>query len=289
MKPPPFDYLAPRSLDEALSLARDSGTEAKFLAGGQSLIPAMNFRIAQPAILIDLNPVRELDYVRLEDDGLHIGAMTRQRTLEHDPRVAEAAPLLAEAVPLIAHPQIRNRGTVGGSLSHADPASELPVVARALDARMRLASTAGERWVSAADFFQGMFTTALQPEELLVEIVLPHPPDGSGSAFVEFSRRSGDYALMGVAAVVALDPSGACRSATLVFLNAGEGPAVAGQAAGMLVGERIDPAVARRAAAHASENEIEPFGNLHATPAFQRHLARVLAVRAILSATERAG
>lgn len=289
MKPPPFDYLAPRSLDEALSLARDSGPEAKFLAGGQSLIPAMNFRIAQPAILIDLNPVQELDFLRLEEDGLHIGAMTRQRTLEHDRRVAEAAPLLAEAVPLIAHPQIRNRGTVGGSLSHADPASELPVVARALGARLRLASTAGERWVSAADFFQGMFTTALQPEELLVEIVLPPTEERSGSAFVEFSRRPGDYALMGLAAVVALDPSGACRSATLVFLNAGEGPAVAGQAAEMLVGERIDPAVARRAAEHASQNEIEPFGNLHATPEFQRHLARVLAARAILRAAERAG
>lgn len=289
MKPAPFEYVAPRSVEEALDAIQRGGPDAKFLAGGQSLVPAMNFRIAQPSMLIDLNRIRELDYVRPEaDKGLRIGAMTRQRTLETDPSIAEHAPLLAEAVPFIAHPQIRNRGTFGGSLVHADPASELPVVALALQAQMRLASTGAERWVPAEDFFQGMFTTALSPEEMLVEIALPPWPHGAGWAFVEFSRRSGDYALMGVAALIRLDPSGTCAEARLVLLNAGDGPMAAPKAAGMLIGQRIDEPAAKAAADVAAENEIDPIGNLHATPAFQRHLARVLTQRAILAAAARA-
>jgi len=288
MKPPPFDYIVPGTLEEALHAARQGGSEAKYLAGGQSLVPAMNFRIAQPGLLIDLNRIPGLDEVRREADGLHLGAMTRQRTLEHDPRVAEAAPLLAEAVPLIAHPQIRNRGTIGGSLAHADPAAELPVLAVALGARLRARSTDGERWIAASEFFQGMFTTALAPEEMLVEIVIPPRAERTGTCFLEFSRRRGDYALMGLAAVIGLDPTGACLEARLVYLNAGDGPVAAPQAAAMLVGRRIDTAAAEAAAAHAAEKELAPSGNLHASPAFQRHLARVLGRRAILTAAQRA-
>jgi carbon-monoxide dehydrogenase medium subunit len=289
MKPPAFDYVAPHTLDEALEAARQGGSDAKFLAGGQSLVPAMNFRIAQPALLIDLNRIPDLDYVRNQGaDGLHLGAMTRQRKLELDPLVARQAPLLAESVPFIAHPQIRNRGTLGGSLVHADPAAELPVIAVALGARLRAKSADGERWIPADGFFQGMFTTALGPDELLVEIVIPPPLERTGTCFTEFSRRRGDYALMGLAAVVRLDSSGACAEARLVYLNAGDGPVSAPQAAALLVGRRIDPAAADEAAAHAAEKELNPSGNLHASPSFQRHLARVLGRRAILTAAQRA-
>jgi carbon-monoxide dehydrogenase medium subunit len=288
MKPPPFEYVAPDSVDEALGAIQRGGPDAKFIAGGQSLVPAMNFRIAQPSLLVDLNRIRELDYIRSGADGLHIGAMTRQRSLEANAHIVDQAPLLAEAVPFIAHPQIRNRGTIGGNLVHADPASELPVVALALQARMRVAATAQERWVTAEDFFQGMFTTALAPEEMLVEIALPPWPADAGWAFVEFSRRSGDYALMGVAAIIRMNDDHTCTDARLVLLNAGDGPVAAVQAATMLVGQPIDEKSAEAAADHAAEKEIDPMGNLHATPAFQRHLARILTRRAILTAAARA-
>jgi carbon-monoxide dehydrogenase medium subunit len=289
MKPPPFEYLAPDSLSEALAAAKEHGSEAKLLAGGQSLVPAMNFRVTQPTLLIDLNRIPDLDFVRRESgDGLRVGAMTRQRRLEMDPLVKEGAPLLAEAVPFIAHPQIRNRGTLGGSLAHADPAAELPVVALALQARLHAVSADGERWIAAEDFFAGMFTTVLAPEELLVEIEFPGPPAEAGYAFEEFARRRGDYALMGVAAMVSLDAQRHCTQARLVYLNAGDGPVLAAEAAESLVGRPFTPESIEAAARHAAEKEIAPLGNLHATPAFQRHLARVLARRAIATAGARA-
>jgi CO/xanthine dehydrogenase FAD-binding subunit len=289
MKPPPFEYLAPESLAEALAAAKEHGSEAKLLAGGQSLVPAMNFRVTQPSMLIDLNRIPDLDFVRREPgDGLRVGAMTRQRRLETDALVKEGAPLLAEAVPFIAHPQIRNRGTLGGSLAHADPAAELPVVALALQARLHAVSADGERWIAAEDFFAGMFTTVLSPEELLVEIEFPSPPAGAGYAFEEFARRRGDYALMGVAAMVSLDAQRRCTRARLVYLNAGDGPVLAAEAAEVLVGRPFTVESIEAAARHAAEKEIAPLGNLHATPAFQRHLARVLARRAIGTAGGRA-
>lgn len=289
MKPPPFDYLAPEDFAAALDAASKYGGEAKLLAGGQSLIPAMNFRVAQPAVLIDLNRIPGLDYVRRHPSGgLAVGAMTRQRRLESDPEVRRTVPLLAEAVPFIAHPQIRNRGTLGGSLAHADPAAELPVIALALQARLRCASSRGDRWIEAADFFQGMFTTALAPDEILTEVVFPDASDRQGYAFEEFARRKGDYALMGVACLIRMDAAGRCDQARLVFLNAGDGPVPADEAAARLEGSPITEDSAQAAAVHAAEKEIEPLGNLHATPAFQRHLARVLARRAILTAGERA-
>ena len=209
----------------------EHGFDAKVLAGGQSLIPVMNFRLAQPAVVVDINRVPGLDFIREQDGALHIGAMVRQATLERDPLVARLAPLIHETMPYIAHPQIRNRGTLGGSLAHADPAGELPLLAVALDARLRLVSSQGERWVTAGDFYQGLFTTLLEPEELLVEIAVPRQPAGSGSAFAELARRHGDYATAGVAAVVTLDAGGTCRAARLVFLNAGEMPMEAVDAA----------------------------------------------------------
>ena len=288
MKPASFDYVAPASLGEALALKAQHGDDAKFLAGGQSLIPAMNFRLAQVALLVDVNNLKELDYVRRADDGeLRIGAVTRQRKLERDSLVAQYAPLLREAMPFIAHPQIRNRGTIGGSLAHADPAAELPVIAVALEARLKAASARGERWITAAEFFKGFFTTDLASDEMLVEVALPPLPLRTGTSFIEFSRRRGDYAMMGVAAVVTLDENNICRDARLVYLNAGDGPLNARQAAQILKGQPpSDGAMA--AAATAADSEINPMGNVHASPDYQRHLARVLTRRALKQAFERA-
>ncbi|HEX6386945.1 MAG TPA: FAD binding domain-containing protein, partial [Anaerolineae bacterium] len=238
MKPAPFDYIAPDSLDAALAAMNEYGYDAKLLAGGQSLVPMMNFRLAQPAVIVDLNGLSELDTIHHTDSGgLRLGAMVRQRRLERDSLVAEAAPLLHEAMPHVAHVQIRNRGTLGGSLAHADPAAELPVVIVALDGRVCLRRASGERWIAAREFFTGIFTTDLAAEEILVELELPPLPPGTGTAFMEMARRHGDYALAGVAAVVTLDEAGICRRARLVYLNAGEVPIAAEQAASLLVGQ----------------------------------------------------
>jgi aerobic carbon-monoxide dehydrogenase medium subunit len=289
MKPAPFDYVAPDSLAAVLPLLATHGEDARLLAGGQSLIPAMNFRLVQPALLIDLNGLAELAYVRPSaGDELRLGAMTRQRDLERHPAVAKRAPLLAEALPYIAHPQIRSRGTLGGSLVHADPAAELPVTMVALDARFRLLSQSGERWIAAADFFHGMFTVEVRPDEMLVEVALPSLPAGIGTAFLEAARRRGDYAMMGVAVLVTLAEDGRCSRAKMVYLNAGDGPMTAVAAAQLLLGERGSPALFAAVAA-AADAEIEPLGNVHAPVAYQRHLAGVLTRRALALAFSRAG
>ena len=289
MKPPPFEYVAPENLEGALSVLAEHGFDAKLLAGGQSLVPLLNFRLANPAILIDLNRLRELDYIRLDEDGsLRIGAMTRHRQLERDPLIAKYVPLLHETVPHIAHPQIRNRGTVGGSLAHADPAAELPVVAVALDARFRLQSSAGERWVAAGDFFTGLLSTALEQDEILVEISLPSLPPRTGWSFKEIARRHGDFAQVGVAALVTLDEAGACQRARLVYLSVGDVPMVGRQAAATVEHDGLGGEVIEAAAAIASENEIEPTSDIHASADFKRHLARVLTIRALTEAAERA-
>jgi len=289
MKPAPFEYVAPKSLEAALDALHQHGYDAKLLAGGQSLIPVMNFRLAQPAVLIDLNGVPELDVVRRNgNDTLYLGAMVRQRRLERDPLVAEMAPLMHMAIPYIAHPQIRNRGTLGGSLAHADPAGELPAIAVALEARFRLQSAGGERWIDAEEFYTGLFATDLAEDEILVEVALPFTPSGSGCAFTEMARRHGDYALAGVAVIVALDTSGVCTSARIVYLNAGEVPMVARKAAELLVGEKPSETVIEEAATVAAMQEIEPAGDIHATADYKRHLAQILTRRALGHAFARA-
>jgi carbon-monoxide dehydrogenase medium subunit len=288
MKPAPFEYHAPDSLEQALGLMHEHADAAKILAGGQSLVPAMNFRITQPGMLIDLNRVAEISYIREEEDVLRIGAMTRERHLEIDPSIERRTPLLHEAVPNIAHPQIRNRGTIGGSIVNADPAAELPVLMIALDARLKAQKSSGERWIGASDFFVGMFTTALEPDEILVEIELPFMPARTGWSFMEVAPRAGDYALMGVASLVTLDDGGTCESAKLVYLNAGDGPVDAKEATQSLVGEKLDDKLIESAAAHASEKEITPFGNVHTSAEFQRHLAKVLTRKTLHVALGRA-
>ncbi len=288
MKPAPFAYFAPTTLDEALALLTEHGYDAKPLAGGQSLIPTMNFRLAQPSVLIDLNRVQELFYLQpTAEGGVRIGAMTRQRMVERSSLVAERAPLLHEVMPHIAHAQIRNRGTIGGSLAHADPSAELPAVAVALDAQLRIRSQHGERMTCATDFYMGLFTTDLAPDELLTEIVIPPLPPATGWAFQEVARRLGDYAMCGCGATVTLDADGRCVAARLVYLSVGEGPTPAHEAVTCIIGERLTPSVIAEAARIAGERDINPTADIHASVAYRRHLATVLARRALSQALQR--
>ncbi len=288
MKPPPFAYHRPDTLDEALALLAQHGSAAKVLAGGQSLVPTMNFRLAQPAVLIDVNRLHELAFIESGKRGaLRIGALTRQRAAERSDLVTERAPLLHETLPFIAHPQIRNRGTVGGSIAHADPAAELPAMMLVLQARFHVRNARGDHWIDAQDFFTGLFTTALDEGDLLVEIEVPATPDRAGCAFIEISRRHGDYALVGVGAIVALDKKGRCEAVRIGMLSVGDGPVLATQAAAALAGEApTDDAIA--AAADAAGGEIDPPGDIHASADYRRHLARVLTKRVLQRATTRA-
>ena len=289
MKPPPFKYVRAESVEHALEQMAEHGDAAKVLAGGQSLIPAMNYRVLQPSVLIDLNLIDDLQYIQDSEDGsLAVGAMTRQRALEVSDSVERKVPLLYEAMPHIAHPQIRTRGTVGGSLAHADPAAELPVIVIATSARMKATGPGGDRWIAADEFYEGMFSTALAEDELLVEIAFPVHKPKTGWSFLETSRRRGDYAMMGVAVEATINGGGTCKEARLVYLNAGDGPIKAPNAAAMLTGEKPTQELITAAAHEAAENEIDPFGNVHATVEFQRHLARVLTQRALAQAFERA-
>jgi len=289
MKPPPFEYYAPTTVEEALALLAEHGYDAKPLAGGQSLIPMMNFRLAQPSVLVDLNNIPKLSYIhRDENGGLLIGAMARHNMVQHDPLIAERAPLVHDAMPKIGTPQIRNRGTFGGSLSHADPSAELVAVSVALNGRFRLRSQKGERWVPANEFFVGLFTSVLEPEELLIEINLPPLSERSGWSLMEVARRHNDFALIGVAAVVSLDKNGSCEEAKLVFLSAGDGPVEAHQAAELLKGQKLTAKAIQAAAEKAASADIDPGSDIHATAEFRRHLANVLTRRALNDAFERA-
>jgi carbon-monoxide dehydrogenase medium subunit len=288
MKPAPFKYIAATSLQQALSLKAEHGDEAKFLAGGQSLMPAMNFRLARPAILIDINQIEQLAGIRPgTGGGARIGALTRYYQLERDTGTIRDFPLLGEAVPHIAHPQIRNRGTIGGNLSHADPASELPAITVALEAQFRIQTVSGERWVAAPGFFLGPLTTALGTDEMLVEIELPSPRPRTGSCFMEIARRRGDFAIVGVAAVVTLDDKSRCSHVRLAFCGVGETPIDASAAAAFLIGHEVTEQAILEAA-DAIRPVIEPAGSVHATADYQRHVAGVLTQRALTTARQRA-
>ena len=288
MKPAPFEYHQPRSLDEALALLARHGGEAKPLAGGQSLIPAMNFRLSRPAVLVDLNRIAELAYVRAGDGTVAIGAMTRQSVAERDTSIAAVAPLLRETMPFIAHPQIRNRGTIGGSLAHADPAAELPAVMVALGASYDLRGASGLRTVAATDFHTGLFSTALKTGEMLVGITIPAPPPTSGWAFEEVARRHGDFALAGVAVTVRLDAKGKCDDVRIAVVSVGDGPELARRAAKSLVGEVPGEKAIAEASELAGTKDIDPPGDIHASAEYRRHLTTVLTRRALTRAFARA-
>ncbi|MBC8509015.1 MAG: xanthine dehydrogenase family protein subunit M [Anaerolineales bacterium] len=289
MKPPPFEYYAPTTVEEALVHLAEHGYDAKPLAGGQSLIPMMNFRLAQPAVIVDLNNIEGLSFIRPEDDGsLAVGAMTRHQMVEKSELIVEKAPLVHETMPQIATSQIRSRGTFGGSLAHADPSAELVCVSVALDGEFKIANQSGERWVPAKDFFLGLFTSVLEPEELLVEIKLPPFPERTGWSLKEIARRPHDFCLIGVAAVLTLDENNKCQGAKLVYLSAGDGPVEATQAAELLKGQDMTDEAIRAAAEKASAEEIDPSSDIHATAEFRRHLANVLTRRALKEALDRA-
>ncbi|MBM3144590.1 MAG: xanthine dehydrogenase family protein subunit M [Chloroflexi bacterium] len=289
MKPPPFEYYAPTTVEEALARLAEHGYDAKPLAGGQSLIPMMNFRLAQPSVLVDLNNIPDLSYIRPnEGGGLSIGAMARHSMVEKDALVAERAPLVHETMPKIATTQIRSRGTFGGSLAHADPSAELVCASVALDGKFKVVSQQRERWIPANEFFLGLFTSALEPEELLVEIQLPPFPKRTGWSLMEIARRPHDFCLIGVAATLTLGKKDQCKKARLVYLSAGDGPMVGQQAAKVLEGQSISPELFEEAAEVASSADIDPSSDIHATAEFRRHLANVLTRRALEEAYKRA-
>ena len=287
MKPIRFDYFDPESIPEAVALLREHGPDAKLLAGGQSLVPLLNMRLARPTAIVDLNRVPGLDYIREEGSHLAIGALTRQRAIERSELVAAQQPLLHAATRLIAHPQIRNRGTAGGSLAHADPAAEYPAVALALDAQLRVVGPGGERMLAASDFFVTYLTTALEPDEMLVEVRVPVLPPRTGWSFQEVSRRHGDFALAGAAVTLTLDGE-TCSSSCIVLFGVAPTPVRATAAEEVIAGERAGNDLfesAGRAAAGALE---EPLSDVHATAEYRRHLASVLTRRAIAEAASRA-
>ena len=286
MKPPPFAYDRARSIDEALALLAEHGDEGKVLAGGQSLVPLLNFRLARPERLIDINDVQELDYLEL-NGNLRIGALTRQATIEDSRDVRERVPLLHEAIRHVAHPQIRNRGTVGGSVAHADPSAELPAAFAALDAVYHLRSASRTRTVTSDEMFVTHLTTALQPDELLIEIEVALPTPGTGSAFVEFARRHGDFALAGAAALVRPAADGTCERAAIALLAAGPVPVRAVAAEQSLVGQLLDETTAREAAA-AAVRDVKPLADIHGGTDYRRRVLEALVRRALLEAASRA-
>jgi len=287
MKPAVFTYVAPHSREEALEAARRFGSDGKILAGGQSLVPLMAMRLARPATIIDLNRIPDLAYIKAARGGLAIGAMTRQRTAETHRLVLERLPLLADALRWVGHAQIRSRGTIGGSLAHADPSAELPAVAAVLGGRFVVVSTRGERIIDTAQFFTGYLTTAIQPHEMLVEVQLPAPPAGAGWAFQEIARRHGDFAIAGVAVVLRLDADRRCADARLAFTGVGPGPVRATNAEAYLKGKRLSAAVVAEACRMA-QAALDPDGDIHASAAYRTHVAGVLAARALRQAAERA-
>ncbi len=287
MKPPRFDYRAPESLDEALDLLADSGPDARILAGGQSLVPVLNFRLARPRLLIDINRVPGIAGIEDAGDRLILGAMTRQREIEVSATVARAAPLLHEATRHVAHLPIRTRGTIGGSIANADPAAEDPAVAAALEATMVCRSRRGERRIAAAGFFVDVLTTALEPDEMLIAVELPKIPAGAGAAFAEISRRDGDFALAGVAAQIALS-DGRVSDARISACGIGPAPVRFREAEEILLDGACEMA-AIEAAARAVAAACDPHGDVHASAAYRRQLAEAMARRALQTARARAG
>ncbi len=285
MKPPPFDYHAPHSAAEALELLGRYGAEARLLAGGQSLVPLLNFRLSAPAVIVDLNRAADLAYIGEANGQVRMGAMTRQRAIEFSPLVKSRLPLLAEATRWVGHLPTRTRGTIGGSLAHSDPAAEYPAVAAALDAELVIRGSAGDRVVRAAEFFVGFMTTALQPGEMLIEVRMAAQPSDSGWAFEEFSRRHGDFAIVGIAAMVAVEGD-RFRSARLAACGAGPTAIRLGGAEEILEHGGVDDRYIDDAAARAAEL-VDPGADLHASVEYRRHLTRVLTRRALKRAVER--
>jgi CO/xanthine dehydrogenase FAD-binding subunit len=284
VKPPPFDYLAPSTLDEALALRAEHADDSLVLAGGQSAMPLLSLRMALPGAVIDLGRIPELAGIREFDGGVAFGAMTRQRDAERSQLVQERLPLATQALAHVGHTTIRNRGTIGGTMAHADPAAELPAVALLLDGELVARSTRGERTIAARDFFVGVLTTALEPDELLVEVRLPGLAGRVGTSFLEVARRHGDFAVVAAGAAVVLAGDGTIADARLAFTGVGATAVRAYDAEATLRGAQPGDDVFAEAAARAAA-ELEPGSDAHATAAYRRRIADVLARRALKEAT----
>ena len=286
MKLPPVDYEAPTTVSEAVALLAEHQDEASVLAGGQSLIPLLALRLARPAVLIDINGIDDLSGVSAANGWVAIGAMTREYVAEDSGTVAGAVPLLAAALPLIGHEAIRSRGTIGGSLAHADPAAELPAVARALEAEFVVRSQAGERVIQAADWFEGYLTTSRHPDELLVTVRFPAAAPGTGVSFQEVARRHGDYAIAGLAASLTLS-GGAISDARLAFAGLSDVPVRAASAEDLLAGEGPSAELFDEAARRATE-DIDPPADLHGSSDYRKKVAAALVRRGLRAAADNA-
>ena len=286
MKPPRFSYHDPKSVAEVTGLLA-SLENARLLAGGQSLMPMLNFRYVLPDHLIDINGVAELSYLRATDKALELGAMTRQRELEFSAVVKERCPLLHEAILQVGHRQTRNRGTVGGSLCHLDPAAEIVAVAAALDATVRVASAKATREIAMAQFPQGYMTPSLEPDEMVTGVTLPHWPKGHGHAFIEFSRRHGDFAICSAAALLEEDASGKITHASVTIGGVGPGPVRAREVERAITGQAASETLFREACE--SCRKIEAMSDVHAPADYRQHLAAVLSRRALEKAHSRVG
>ena len=286
MKPAAFEYFAPATVDEALALLHEHGDEAKILAGGQSLMPLMNLRLARPKVIVDINRISGLDGIAASaDGGLAIGALARQRAVEKSALVRERQPLLVATMPLIGHFQIRNRGTIGGSIVHADPAAELPALSLLLDCEFLLARKGGARVIAAADFFLGYLTTAIEPGELLMEIRVPKWRAGTVWGIDEIARRKGDFALLGALVRAELN-GGILQDVAIVMFGVGGKPQRIESAEAILKGHPIEPGVLR-ALSQAIADELEPDSDIHASSAYRKEVGGVLARRVLESALTR--
>ena len=279
MKPAKFDYHAPTTVEQALELLGRYGGDAKVLAGGQSLMPLLNFRLSRPAALVDLNRIPSLAYIREQDGQVRFGAMTRQRTIEFSPVVRERVPLLGEATRWVGHLPIRTRGTIGGSIAHADPSAEYPAVLTALEGEVVARGPRGERVIKARDLFRTYLTTSLTPDEILVEVRLPAMPAGGGYALEEFARRHGDFAIIGIAAMIVREGQ-RCKTARLATAGAGPVPVRLRAAEEILERDGLGDAAIEAAARRASEL-VSPDSDIHASADYRRHLTGVLTKRAL--------
>jgi len=288
MKPAPFDYVIPATLEEAIGYLANDDVEAHVLAGGQSLVPAMNMRLSRPELLVDLAKVDDLDFIRDESGSLHLGAMTTKRTVELSPVVAHAQPLLHVANMLVAHPQIRNRGTVGGSIAHADPAAEYPAVALLLGAEFDAQGPNGKRTIPVDDFFITYFTTALDEGEILTSMKLPAMAAGTGWSFKEIARRHGDFAMAGLGVTLELDSAGHCQNTRIVPFALGPTPVRATAVEEAINGEAPSAELFERACQKMADGIEDPTSDVHASVEHRRHLSSVLGARALDEAVDRA-
>jgi len=288
MKPPPFDYVVARDVEHALDTLREVGDDAKLLAGGQSLVPLLSLRLARPTLLVDVNRIPRMSDIRGDDGQIRLGALVRHRKLETSSTVAREFPLLREAAGWIAHPQIRTRGTLGGSLAHADSAAELPVVLAALDATVTARSAGGRRTIPVAELSVAHLVSCLEPDEMITEVQIPRLPPGTGSAFDEFARRHGDYAIGAAAAVITLNADGVCVGARIAVLGAGDpGLVRRTDAETRLIGTDIGPEQLEEIAAQAVM-DLRPPPNLHADAQYRRDVIRTMIIRTVRTAADRA-